>query len=67
MDAVKNHHGWEFVEAGWWTHPTLGGIVKRGRKWECYRREIFICPIHTEKTLDAAMRWIEKQHSKKKG
>lgn len=31
---IKN--GWSQSEAGWWTHPTLGGICRENNGWYAY-------------------------------
>ena len=49
--------GWEMQEAGWWTHPVFGGIVKEGARWFLYP----LCPNTNTScwpTLRAAMREV---------
>jgi hypothetical protein len=55
--------GWERIEAGWWAHDALGGIVRqrRGHGWACYPKYMpDETAAHVEPTLADAMKWFER-------
>jgi len=58
---------WEFIEAGWWTHELLGGVVRERSGWSCYPMDIHTYdPAHRARTRDGAMRWIERRYKNQK-
>lgn len=56
----RSPQGWTAQEAGWWTHPKYGGVVKERKGWGCYPLDM---PDDSaawyRRTLIGAMRLLE--------